>query len=130
MERGRRWVFVFQWFGESKDHFVDCYFCMTKISGFSKKTKSKIIYPNCDSEIKPIPHSSEYPVPEPPSVLTTYDSESEQSTDAETSSASEFEDSSIIERTFSDPHVFSQGDLQDLVRDLNSSKEKSKIFAS
>ena len=60
---------------EQKNHISDCYFCMTKISGVSKKTKSKIKYPDCDSAIKPVPHSNKYPVPEPPSVLTAFDSE-------------------------------------------------------
>lgn len=30
-----------------KDHHSDCYFCMTKISGFAKKNKLKIVYPDC-----------------------------------------------------------------------------------
>ena len=106
---------------------------MTKILGFSKKTKSKIKYPNCESAIKPepVPHSSEYPVLEPSSVPTGFNSESDTiSTDAITSSASEFQEPTTIEKTFPEPHILSQEDLQDLVRDLNLSKEKSEILAS
>ena len=67
---------------EQKDYFSDYYFWMTKISGFLKKTKSKIKYPDCNSAIKPVPYSNKYPVPEPLSVLPAFDSESEASTNA------------------------------------------------
>ena len=118
---------------EQKDHFTDCYFCMTKISGFSKKTKSKIKYPDCSSAIKPMPHNTEHPVPELPAEIMPFHSESEASTDVGTSSASEFEDCAD-ERASINPdtthHFLSQGDLQDLSRDLNLSKEKSELLGS
>ena len=115
---------------EHKGHFSDCYFSMTKIPGFSKKTKSKIKYPNCDSATKPVPHSLLYPVPDPPSIQTAFDSESETTTDAGTSRASEFEDFAATEKNSPETHFLTQGDLQDLARDLNLSKEKSEILAS
>ena len=114
---------------EQRDHFTDCYFCMTKISGFSKKSKSKVKYPNCISAIKPVPHSDEHPVPEPPSQPSELDSKSEASTDGENSSASELQDSTPV-KTSQEPHFLTQGDLQDLARDLKLSKEKSEILAS
>ena len=47
---------------EQKDHSTDCYFCLMKTSGFSKKNKSKIEYLNLLSAIRPMPHSAEIPV--------------------------------------------------------------------
>ena len=41
---------------EQTDHFNDCYFCVTKVQGFSKKTKGNIQYPNLQSAIRPVPH--------------------------------------------------------------------------
>ena len=118
---------------EQKYHFTDCHSCMTKISGFSKKTKSKIMYPDCTSAIKPMPHNTEHPVPDPPAEIIPFHSESEASTDEGKSSASEFEDCAD-ERVSINPdtncHFFSQGDLQDLSRDLNLSKEKSELLKS
>ena len=51
---------------EQSDHVIVCYFCMTAIRGFSRKNKSKISYPVCISAIKPVPHSPDLPVPQPP----------------------------------------------------------------
>ena len=116
---------------EQKDHFTDCYFCMTKISRFSKKTRSQIKYPDCLSAIKSVPHSLEYPVPQPPSEVAL-DLESECSTDAATSSASEsdFHFEEPTEEITEVPHLISQGELQDLARDLCLSKEKSELLGS
>ena len=77
---------------EQKHHFTDCYSRMTKISGFSKKTKSKIMYPDCTSSIKPMPHNTKHPVPDHTAEIIPFHYESEASTDEGKSSASEFED--------------------------------------
>ena len=114
---------------EQKDHLTDCYFCTTKISGFSKKSKSEIKYPNCVSAIKPVPHSAEYAVSTPPSIVSTFDSETESSVGAGTSSASKFEDT-VAEQVSSSSHILTQEDLPNLARDLSLSIEKSEILAS
>ena len=55
---------------EPTNHFSDCYFSLTKVSGHSKKSKSKIVYPDCPSALRPVAHESEnIPVPRPPSQL-------------------------------------------------------------
>ena len=51
---------------EQKDHHSDCYFCMTNISGYCKKNKSKIVYLDCQSTLKPVLQGTDYPVPIPP----------------------------------------------------------------
>ena len=73
---------------EQKNHLTNCYFCMTKISGFSKKTRSQIKYPNCPSAIKRVPHSLHYSAPQPPSIVT-FDSKYEDSTKSGTILVSE-----------------------------------------
>ena len=47
---------------EQTDHATDCYFCLTNIKRFSRKNKSKIIYPNCNSALKLISHGNDLPV--------------------------------------------------------------------
>ena len=51
---------------EQSDHVTDCYFCMTNITGFSRKNTSKNSYPVCRSAIKPVPHDPDLSVPQPP----------------------------------------------------------------
>lgn len=113
---------------EPKNHHSDCYFCMTKIAGFSKKNKSQIVYPDCESALKPVPHNEENPVPIPPGLPTiendSADDDQELQHDDDTD---EFDDPQCENRQ---PHLLSQSNLDDLVRDLSLSKEKSELLAS
>ena len=55
---------------EPTNHFSDCYFCLTKVSGHSKKSKSKIVYPDCPSALRPVAHAfKNTPVLSSPSQL-------------------------------------------------------------
>jgi hypothetical protein len=61
---------------EPKNHVNNCYFCLTKTSGYSKKTRLKLSYPILDSAIRPVLHSDEIAVPvfkELPSVVDASD---------------------------------------------------------
>ena len=44
---------------EPTNHANDYYFCLTKVSGYSKRTKSEIVYPDCPSALRPVTHSHE-----------------------------------------------------------------------
>ena len=81
------------------------------------------------SVTKPVFHSAEFAVPESPSVPNTFDSKIESSVGLETSSASEFENI-VTEQVSLVPHILTQEDLQDLIRDLNLSIEKSELVIS
>lgn len=50
---------------EQKNHYDDCYFCMTKIVGINKNNRHKWKYPNISSAQRPIPHSENVPIPAP-----------------------------------------------------------------
>ena len=111
---------------EQRDHVFDCYFCRTKITGFSQKSKSKIIYPTGKSALRPVSHCSDIPVSSPPSgdvepVLSDIPSCSDVSEDTE------------IDLPFKDelkPLFINQKCLNDLVWDLYLSKEKAEILGS
>lgn len=64
---------------EQKNHTTDCYFCWVDVKGFNTKNKKKISYPNLDSAIRPVSHSSEIPVPHPPPNLDDILSDAEDS---------------------------------------------------
>ena len=73
----KRWVLVANGLARIRSLFR-LLFLYDKNCRISEKTKIK--YPDCDSVIKPVPHSNKYPVPKPPSALTAFDSESEAPT--------------------------------------------------
>ena len=117
---------------EQKDHSSDCYFCMTKIAGYSKRNKSQIVYPDCESARKPVPHDAENPVPVPssPATATETDSDSSDNNKKDDGSDDEFHAEEDQEYQKSKPHLLNQSDLDDLIRDLSLSKEKSELLAS
>ena len=107
---------------EPTNHTDDCYFCMTKVLGFSKKNKHKIVYPSPPSAIRPVPHSEDLPVPVPP----TTQSESESSSE----SVECQDDVDYTDEHDKSPNLMSQADLDNLVRDLNLSKESAELLGS
>jgi hypothetical protein len=46
--------------------------CCVSVTGFSAKNKHKIVYPNINSAMKPIPRDDHLPVPEPPQTGQAY----------------------------------------------------------
>jgi hypothetical protein len=111
---------------EPRDHCSDCYFCLTNISGYSKKNKSAILYPNCESALKPVPHDAVNLVPKPPTNIKdeSDDSDDERSEMEQQSDAYEPEDDE------KKPHMINQGELNDLVRDLGLTKKKAELLGS
>ena len=124
---------------EPANHFYDCYFCMTNLVGYNKKSRKNILYPSIPSATRPSPHSDENPVsvfkelldipistaslaPDPiPAELTESDSNSESIDN----------DNNIdYHECSSEPNRFNQDDLSDLIRDLNLPKESAELLAS
>ena len=105
---------------EPTNHVFDCYFCMTNIAGFSNKNKSKIVYPDCKSAIKPVPHNMEMPIPVPPSASAV--KEDDSSPEEEDNNDDEMYEDDSKEKKI---QLINQERLNDLVRDLSLSKENS-----
>ena len=49
--------------GSQVNHCDNCYFCLCKVSGYNKKNKKDIAYPNLPSAMRPIPHGQGVPFP-------------------------------------------------------------------
>lgn len=113
---------------KSKDHITDCYFCMTNICGISSKSKHTVIYPSLESAIRPVPHGPGLPIPTPPDdINVTEDFES----DDHIGELQQQCDPDFVEGVnINEPHFLTQEDLNDLVRDLGSSKNKAELLAS
>lgn len=115
---------------EPRSHLTDFYFCMTSTVGFSSKSKHSIQYSNIPSSIKPIPHKESLPIPEPPKTyplepkidLKDFEQQpgpSDTSTDDE-----ECSDDSADRQ----PHLVTQSESNDLVRDLELPKRNINFF--
>ncbi len=111
---------------EGKDHTTDCYFCLTNLKGFNRKNKHHVKYPDVPSVTKPLPHSSNLPVPEPNVTIDT-----EPTSDSQSSAAAE-RDSYMPEEEeeVHQPKPLNQAQLNDLTRDLNLSKESAQLLGS
>ncbi|KAK2579003.1 hypothetical protein KPH14_002068 [Odynerus spinipes] len=109
---------------EPSDHATDCYFCWTNITGFNKKNKRQIVYPTVPSAIRPVltqedasnlpcSNSMEYTV-------------NDQELQEDTSSEEETFESSLEKQA----HLINQAELNNLISDLNLTKDKAELLAS
>ena len=114
-------VLIFRWSGvNQKKHFDDCYFCAVNTKGINAKNGNSLVYSNLKSAIRPIPHCNEIPVPVFKGLpeLEFIGSEEGQASIFSTDSSEDialdvgFPPSSL-------PQLFSQGELNDLTKDLN-----------
>jgi hypothetical protein len=88
---------------EPTNHENDCYFCLCNVQGHNNKNKNKIVYPDVPSVTKPVIKES-----------------NSNTTDV----------TCLNDEVSKEPQVFSQLELNDLVRDLGLSKQKSELLAS
>jgi len=109
---------------EPKDHVKDCYFCLTSITGVTAKSKHTVQYTNLPSVMRPVPHSAELPVPDPPTNMILKNSES-------TEDVGQANNNMDCDPTFAgtcssnEPHLLPQGDLNNIICDLNLSKKQA-----
>ena len=111
---------------EQKDHVTDCYFCLTSVSGYSQKNKKAITYPNLSSALRPVPHDDTLPVPAPPNKWTLEDEEVDEP-EAEHPAAA---DPEYHLQQSNEPHRITQGELNDLIRDLDLPKKPAELLGS
>lgn len=109
---------------EPSDHMNDCYFCGINLKGINRKNRQTLVYPNLASAIRPVPHSEELPVP----VFSVLPQITLPSTEENSSPEDDTNDQDFSVETL--PQQFSQGELNDLVRDLNLPKYSAELLAS
>ena len=102
---------------EQKDHLTDCYFCLTKIDGFNQKTRDEVKYKFVASAMQPCPHSDELPVPAPPEVKISLSYDEDMQSVAGGDEEPHDKDY-LTQCSSSEPKLFTQAGLNDLVRDL------------
>jgi len=110
---------------EPTDHVTDCYFCLTSITGVTTKSKHTVQYPNLPPAMRPVPHSAELPVPKPPTNITLSDGELSDEDVGQANNIMDCDPTFAEVISSNEPHLLTQGDLNDIVRDLNVSKEQA-----
>ena len=115
---------------EQRNHYDDCYFCMTSVTGFNSRNKSSIVYPNVPSAMRPTLHGEGLPIPKPPVCV-------EEDIDCDVSSPDTIAGTSVTmdeiylpDQTSMQPHLISQEELSDLVRDLYLTKQQAEMLGS
>ncbi|KAG7173686.1 hypothetical protein Hamer_G017971 [Homarus americanus] len=90
----------------------------------NRKGKKAIVYPNLRSAMRPVGHSTDIPVPQPPAEMP--------SDDTGNSEESESDDDSYEPQPESGkkPYLITQPELSDLVRYLPVTKQQSELLAS
>lgn len=114
------------------DHEKNCYICMTNVYGYSGKNKHLIEYPSVESISLPVQHSDALPIPISPQIAENeaiLDDDNDDENDEDNDHDDEMSDPLYIPDT-DEPHKLTQGDLNDLVRDLNLSKNMSELLGS
>ena len=115
---------------EPTNHVSDCYFCLTSITGVTAKSKHTVQYPNLPSVMRPVPHSAELPVQKPPTNMMLSDCESSDEDVGQANNNMDCDPTFAGGSSSNEPHLLTQGHLNDIARDLNLSKKQAELLGS
>ncbi|XP_047002304.1 uncharacterized protein LOC124619766 [Schistocerca americana] len=105
---------------EPLDHASDCSFCAINTTGINRKNQHSLQYPDLPSAHRPVAHCEEIPVP----AFTELPNIDDEATTAD-------EGGYIADEEYEAQdgrQLFSQCELNDLVRDLSLSKTSSELY--
>ncbi len=102
----------------------DCYFSALNLKGINRKNRQTLVYRNLASATRPVPHSEELPVP----IFSVLPQITLPLTEKHSSPEDDTRDQDFSIEAL--PQLFSQVELNDLVRDLNLSKNSAELLAS
>lgn len=105
----------------------DCYFCAVPLKGINwERRHDPKYYATASTSTKPEPHSDSLRVPIHPSAQQTNTPSAQSTSTQQASSENVYTPLNESDKI----HLFSQDDLDDLVRDLYLSKQLSELLAS
>ena len=110
---------------EPKNYTDDCYFCAINLTGINKKKHKSFIYPNLPLALRPVAHCDEIPIP----VFKELPDVPNENLDVSFEEEDDLNDNDFVPKS-SEPILFNQDELSNLIRDLNLSKESSELLAS
>ena len=109
---------------EPQNHLTDCCFCAVKTTGLTSKTRSSIDYPSLPSAIQPVLHSVELLIP------TFHGFQLSESESISPSEDSEQCEDFLVFKQDDEPQLFTQAELNDLVRELDLPKSSAELLRS
>ena len=115
------------------NHSTDRYFSMVPPiqNGTSMKKKSTRVSEYTPSAIRPVPHGDGLPIHETPDNFDIYtDDEDSVSSNSEEQQPTASRDAEYLPNTDSSSHKITEGELNDLIRDLELPKNKAELLAS
>ena len=115
---------------EPMGHASDRYFCLTSITGLTAKSKHTVQYPDLPSAMRPVPHTAELPVPKRPANMMLSDSESSDEDVGLANNNMDCDPTFAGASSSNEPHLLTQGDLNDILHDFNLSKKQAEILGS
>jgi len=100
-------------------------------SGMNRKKRKRIYYPNTciPSAIRPVPHGEDLPVPEPPKEYNLNSEMEEEDTEETGPHEEEPKDTDFQGQASESPHILTQNELNDPVRDMELPKVKTELLA-
>jgi len=96
----------------------------------SMKQKATLVYPNTPLAIRPVPHGDGLPVPEPLDNFAMYSDEDSVSSNSDEQQPSASRDANYLPSQDSSNHKITEGELNDLIRDLERPKNEAELLAS
>ena len=110
-----------------------CYcFCMTSTIGFSNKNRHAIQYLNIPSALRPVPYNESLPIPVAPKTYTLQPEIYVEGFEPQPGPLMSTDDDEEypVDLAHQQPHLDTQSELNNLVRDLELPKNKSQLLGS
>jgi len=80
--------------------------------------------------MRPVPHSVELPVPKPPTHMTLSDTESNDEDVGQVNKNMDCDPTCTRASSSNEPHMLTQEDMNNIVRDLNLSKKRAELLGT
>jgi len=103
---------------------------LTSITSVTAKSEHNVQCPNLPPAIRPVSHSVELPVPKPLTNMTLSDSESSDEDVGQANNNMDCDPTFAGACSSNEPHLLTQGDLNDIVHDLNLAKKQAELLCS
>jgi len=113
------------------DRLLFLYSSATSARNYKGKKEKTVNYPNISSDIRPVPHNKNFPVPVPPQqYILDSDDEPTENREKTPQPSTPTDADFTADFQFNEFHRITQEELNDLIRDLDLTKSKAELLGS